>query len=240
MTIEDVLHDTALDMGYTRFGLLPLEKVADKHLLSSIKDKYPWAKAIMVATWHYNFYQIPNILNDRVSKEILFYGRYLKASDENETAVDFEKYLADQNIKYFDYMALDKHKKYKVAEQMNIGLIRKNNYFYTEEGSHCFLHTWLIDQDIEFTFNELPPSCPGHCSRCIRNCPTKALIKGFDKDQSKCLVYTSKTGCDICQDVCLYNKDRWQEEETFLGYDHLDKLAKEEIDQLVNEIIHRQ
>lgn len=224
MSISEAMYNEGLDIGYSRIGASKLTTLESESIIDELKLEYPWAKSIIIGVWHYNFYKIPDGLKD-VSKEDIFEGRYLKGSHENEVAMDMEAFFTQNKLQYVDIMSLDKNVKNKIAEKMEIGLIRKNGYFYTEEGSFCTLHAWLIDKAIEWRHAEAPAACLGHCSICIRSCPEKALEEGL-KDPIKCISLNSKiinvtnqdinTACDHCQDVCPFNKDRWTEEEVFL------------------------
>ncbi|MDM8533986.1 hypothetical protein QUF55_04685 [Clostridiaceae bacterium HSG29] len=225
MKISEAIYNEGLDVGYSRIGASILTNLEFEPVINDLRTKYPWAKSMIISVWHYNFYKIPDALNGIVNKETLFQGRYLKGSHENDAAIDLEAFFDSNNVKAVDIMDLDKHIKNSIAEKMNIGLIRKNGYFYTEEGSYCTLHAWLIDEDIEWNYNEAPGPCLAHCGICIKTCPEKALLKDYIKDADKCSTINStvinvgeiqlKTGCDHCQDICPWNKHRWSDEEEF-------------------------
>ena len=236
MNISEAIYNEGLDVGYSRIGASTITNLEFKPEINDLKAKYPWAKSIIISVWHYNFYKIPDRLNGIVRKETLFEGRYLKSSHENAAATDLEAFFESKNLKTVDIMDLDKSIKNSIAEKMNIGLIRKNGYFYTEEGSYCTLHAWLIDEDIEWNHNEAPDPCLGHCGICAKTCPEKAIQKDSNKDIEKCsnsnitVVNINKmqlrTGCDICQDVCPFNKHRWTYEEDFLTLDYSNYIEK--------------
>ena len=90
-------------------------------------------------------------------------------------------------------------------------------------GSFFFIGHLFLPLELEETGHELPNRC-GRCTKCIDACPTGALEAPFHIDARKCLSYLTieykgsldafgKTlfddwiyGCDICQDVCPYNR----------------------------------
>ena len=110
------------------------------------------------------------------------------------------------------------------AKKAGLGWIGKNsNLIHPKKGSFFFIAELIIDL-------ELIPDGPirdycGTCTKCIDACPTEAIVKPYVVDGSKCISYltielkdeilpeefASKMndwvfGCDICQDVCPWNR----------------------------------
>ena len=109
------------------------------------------------------------------------------------------------------------------ARQSGLGWIGKNSLLISKKkGSYFFLAEMLLDVDLE-------PDAPvtdhcGTCTRCIDACPTDAIIKPSVVDGSKCISYFTielrgaipepvkghmenwMFGCDICQEVCPWNR----------------------------------
>ena len=109
------------------------------------------------------------------------------------------------------------------ARQSGLGWIGKNSLLISKKkGSYFFLAEMLLDVDLE-------PDAPvtdhcGTCTRCIDACPTDAIIKPNVVDGSKCISYFTielrgaipepvkghmenwMFGCDICQEVCPWNR----------------------------------
>jgi epoxyqueuosine reductase len=100
----------------------------------------------------------------------------------------------------------------------NGNLIRKGN------GSFFFIATLVIDLELEYDTPASTDYC-GTCTRCIDACPTEAIEPGKVVDGSKCISYFTielkdllipeqmkdkfdnwMFGCDICQDVCPWNR----------------------------------
>jgi epoxyqueuosine reductase len=109
------------------------------------------------------------------------------------------------------------------ASRAGIGWIGKHtNVISREYGSWIFLGEIITTLDLEYDF---PTSdyC-GSCRRCIDACPTDAIVEEYVLDSNKCLSYLTIEhrsdfpeefiphtegwvyGCDICQDVCPWNK----------------------------------
>ena len=111
------------------------------------------------------------------------------------------------------------------AKYAGIGWIGKNTCVLNQElGSWFFLGVILTDLDLPGrVLNVVPDRC-GSCTRCIDACPTHALIAPREMDASLCISYLTIEkrgpiaeplrsamgrqvfGCDICQDVCPWNR----------------------------------
>jgi epoxyqueuosine reductase len=109
------------------------------------------------------------------------------------------------------------------AKYAGVGWIGKNACILNQKlGSWLFLGVILTSLELE---SELPvPDRCGSCTRCIDACPTDALIAPYQLDSNKCISYLTIEkhgaipeemragvgrhlfGCDICQDVCPWNR----------------------------------
>ena len=110
------------------------------------------------------------------------------------------------------------------AARCGLGWIGKNTLLINKKlGSFMFI--CIILTDIELEYDELLENHCGNCNACIEACPAGAIEKPFQLNASKCIScltiedYPSEQenvqessrgwiyGCDICQDVCPWNKD---------------------------------
>jgi len=110
------------------------------------------------------------------------------------------------------------------AEEAGLGWIGKNsNLINTKHGSWFTLGFMILTKDL--VPDKPHQSLCGKCDKCIENCPTEAIVEPFVIQSNLCIAYQTiesreKTipkkieenlngwvaGCDICQDVCPWNK----------------------------------
>ena len=109
------------------------------------------------------------------------------------------------------------------AAKSGLGWIGKSSNLITQKvGSFYFIAELIIDLDLEYD-NPTTDHC-GSCTACIDACPTEAIVAPYTVDGSKCISYFTielkeniptdmrgkfddwAFGCDICQDVCPWNR----------------------------------
>lgn len=111
------------------------------------------------------------------------------------------------------------------AQRSGLGWVGKNgNLINKQMGSFFFIATLITDLDLEADEMFTKDYC-GSCTRCIDACPTDAILPGKIVDGSRCISYFTielkemlipgemkgkfdnwMFGCDICQDVCPWNR----------------------------------
>lgn len=141
------------------------------------------------------------------------------------------------------------------AEKSGIGWIGKNaNLINKKRGSFFFIAELILDL-------ELNPDTPdkdhcGTCTRCIDACPTSAIEKPYVVNGSKCISYLTielkdeiipsefkenmdnwMFGCDICQDVCPWNRFSTPHQvDAFQPKNELLNMSKREWQELTQEV----
>jgi len=110
------------------------------------------------------------------------------------------------------------------AQKSNLGFIGKNTcLIHPRKGSFFFIGHLFLPLKLEEETEEITDYC-GSCRRCIDACPTGALVAPHQLDANKCISYLTiehrgeipknpkldfkdwMFGCDICQDVCPWNR----------------------------------
>lgn len=142
------------------------------------------------------------------------------------------------------------------AQRSGVGWIGKNSLLLTKGGGSFFFIAELIT-DLELNPDGPIPDYCGTCTRCIDSCPTDAITP-YRIDASKCISYftielkdeipeTVKGkfknwifGCDICQDVCPWNRfSTPHQERGFLPVDELFDMNQEKWEELTEESYSR-
>jgi epoxyqueuosine reductase len=109
------------------------------------------------------------------------------------------------------------------AAKSGLGWIGKNSNLLTRNvGSFYFIAELIVDLELEYDY-AVTNHC-GTCTACIDSCPTEAIVAPYVVDGSKCISYFTielkdnipnemkgkfddwMFGCDVCQDVCPWNR----------------------------------
>ena len=111
------------------------------------------------------------------------------------------------------------------AHQSGLGWIGKNgNLINKNNGSFFFIASLIVDIELIYDAPYAKDYC-GTCTKCIDECPTEAILPNKVIDGSKCISYFTIElkdalisdsmkgkfdnwlfGCDVCQDVCPWNR----------------------------------
>lgn len=140
------------------------------------------------------------------------------------------------------------------AQKSGLGWIGKHtNLLNRQIGSFFFIAELIIDL-------ELTPDTPvkdycGTCTRCIDACPTDAIAAPYVVDGSRCISYFTIElkeeiptamkgqfenwifGCDICQDVCPWNRfSKPHQEPLFEPHPDLKNMRKQDWEEITEEV----
>ena len=140
------------------------------------------------------------------------------------------------------------------AAKSGLGWVGKNSNLITKDtGSFYFIAELIIDLPLNYD-NPTTDHC-GTCTACIDACPTKAIVDPYVVDGSKCISYFTielknelpssmkgsfdnwMFGCDICQDVCPWNRfSKAHSEPLFNPNDKLLSMSKSEWEEITEEL----
>lgn len=141
------------------------------------------------------------------------------------------------------------------AKKSGLGWVGKNtNLIHPKQGSYFFIAEMILDLNLEYD-GPIKDYC-GTCTKCIDECPTDAIVQPYVVDGSKCISYLTielkdellphefsgkldnwMFGCDICQDVCPWNRFSTPHKESlFHPHDALLKMSKADWEDLTEEV----
>ena len=141
------------------------------------------------------------------------------------------------------------------AKKAGLGWTGKNSLLITKQkGSFFFLAQLIIDLPLAYDTPFKTDHC-GNCTNCIDACPTQAILPNNTVDGSKCISYYTIElkealpksekgkfndwlfGCDICQDVCPWNRfSKPHQEALFQPQDDLLNYTKSNWEDLTQEV----
>jgi len=257
---EELIVNKALELGYENCGIIRIDDMSDfaeklreriekapgndefygrYFRFANLRDERPWAKSIVVCVINYGIYNLPEHLKGLIGRHYLADIRLDENCKEHKASVAFEKYLQSLGLKVETDRRFGITSMRWAAHKAGLGIIRRNNFFYTKNGSWVHIEGFLIDKEMELIKTPQPEPCPQDCDLCISACPTKSLSEPYTMSPAACispitvrepdLVNNSYNrlmgewiyGCDTCQDICPHNAGKWLEIEDFPGLDAL-------------------
>ena len=253
--------ERARELGYDSCGIIPIGEVggyADRlterierspadaenykgfYRFARPQEAFPWAKSIIVCARRYGKYRIPPHLQGVIAKYYLVDGRRDENSPDYKASVAFEGYLESLGLRLASERSFGLTALRWAAHKAGIGLIRRNNFFYTKSGSWVHLEAWLADEEMELRAQSDLKPCPPNCDKCVKSCPTGSLKAPYTMSRSACVSALTTWdgndfpsgpfarqvggwiyGCDACQDACPHNAGKWTQDEEFPFLDEL-------------------
>ena len=222
-----------------------LERNVDKRCdISLLLDN---AKTVIVTAT--NYFQEKQYSNDDKKGKI---ARYALGDDYHTVIKNLQKELINQIKQYYpkanflNYIDTGPILERQWAVRSGVGWQGKNgNVISKKIGSWFFIG--IIITDIEFEPGKRMRDYCGTCTKCIEECPTDAIVSPKVVDANKCISYWTieakpdlkipdeiteanpnwMFGCDICQEVCPWNK---KHEQAIILKDFLARNNENEID----------
>ncbi|MEK6152041.1 tRNA epoxyqueuosine(34) reductase QueG [Flavobacteriaceae bacterium 3-367] len=143
------------------------------------------------------------------------------------------------------------------AAKSGLGWMGKHSNLLTQQvGSFYFIAELIIDLELEYD-TPVTDHC-GTCTACLDACPTQAIVEPYVVDGSKCISYftielkdeipnTMKGsfddwmfGCDVCQDVCPWNRfSKPHNEPLFNPQPELLSMTKADWEEITEEVFKK-
>jgi epoxyqueuosine reductase len=195
-------------------------------------QRFPWAKSIIVILVPYAS-ERPQAEADALSHHI---ARYAMGDDYHDVLDrilrDIEKVVPGKSWRYVDTGPLSDR---AAAAQAGLGWIGKNGMLIHEEhGSYFFIGTLVTSLENDIGSGEVTDRC-GACTRCLDACPTSAILPDRTVSSEHCISYATiehrgalpehmhldgnAFGCDICQEVCPWNRAPLESHPAFTARD---------------------
>ncbi|MDX1767870.1 MAG: tRNA epoxyqueuosine(34) reductase QueG [Arenibacter troitsensis] len=143
------------------------------------------------------------------------------------------------------------------AAKSGLGWIGKHSNLLTQQvGSFYFIAELIVDLELEYD-QRVTDHC-GTCTACIDACPTQAIVQPYVVDGSKCISYLTielkneipsefkgkmddwMFGCDVCQDVCPWNRfSKSHREPLFDPNPQLLSMTKKEWEEITEDVFKK-
>jgi epoxyqueuosine reductase len=140
------------------------------------------------------------------------------------------------------------------AAKSGLGWIGKHSNLLTQQvGSFYFIAELIIDLELDYD-TPTTDHC-GTCTKCIDACPTQAITEPYVVDGSKCISYFTIElkekiptemkgkfddwvfGCDVCQDVCPWNRfSKAHSEPLFNPHPELLSMTKKDWEDITEDV----
>ncbi|WP_417557978.1 tRNA epoxyqueuosine(34) reductase QueG [Mesoflavibacter zeaxanthinifaciens] len=143
------------------------------------------------------------------------------------------------------------------AAKSGLGWIGKHSNLLSQKtGSFYFIAELIIDLELDYD-NPTTDHC-GTCTACIDSCPTQAIVEPYVVDGSKCISYFTielkdelpsnmkdkfddwMFGCDVCQDVCPWNRfSKPHNEPLFNPHPELLSMTKNDWQDITKDVFNK-
>jgi len=143
------------------------------------------------------------------------------------------------------------------AAKSGLGWMGKHSNLLTQQlGSFYFIAELIVDLELEYD-SPVTDHC-GSCTACVDACPTQAIVEPYVVDGSKCISYFTIElkneipisvkdkfddwifGCDVCQDVCPWNKfSKAHREPLFNPHPELLSMTRNDWEEITEDVFKK-
>jgi len=269
---EQDIKDKAIGLGFSKCGMISVDSVKgykermDQRVaafpqsapmyyqfayFADVRQKIPWARSLVVCVHEYGKYRIPETLKGRIGSAYLFDGRKDKNAEAYIATEELKRFIEGTGIRVGDGTEHGVTSLRYAAEKAGLGKLRRNNFFYTENGSFNSIVVLATDAELELIEKNDLKDCPDDCDRCVKACPTGSLTAAYRMHPMRCVSFLTSIGgnmvdlvdndlskgignwvygCDTCQNACPFNHGRPSGDIEFPGVNKMsDKLSLEQI-----------
>lgn len=250
--LEQDIRTKALELGYEDCGIVRFEALAeyreklDERIAKlpsngmafeflkgyeNPANSLPGMKSLVVAIIPCFQFDLPPELDGVVGKTYLFDNRQDEQAPFFQKRMEFSTFLENLGLKCISRSGHGIPAPARwAAYKAGLGLIRRNNFFYTANGSYNFIELFAIDRDLELIRDIGLDSCPPNCNLCMKCCPTGSLKAPYTMSMVECVSFQTSLaanfglgipsaelaplignwlyGCDACQDICPFNRGK--------------------------------
>ena len=259
--MENKIREKALELGYEDCGIIKAgalvgyrEKLEERISRVPTDEKTfgrfrgyanpsadnPDIRSIVVAIVPTYKYNVPGEFEGVYGKSFMFDNRTDEKAPFFRKRDEFSAFLQSLGLKCTvgDAHGIPAPARW-AAYKAGLGIIRRNNFFYTGNGSHVRIEMFAIDRELELVRDVKLKECPEKCGKCIEACPTHTLSAPYTMSMVRCVTFQTSLspnagmgvpsfemaeqiggrlyGCDACQDACPFNKGKWTGGEEFPG-----------------------
>jgi len=201
---------------------------------TELKERYPWAKSVVICTTWLGKYRFPHSFQGKYAKAFFLAADAVPDSPRHEQKQQFVAWLQAQGLRIEGGEANAPSHILPLRYAAGLGIFRKNNFFYGEKGSYYDLEGYLIDADVTYHQQCSLRPCADTCMCCQNACKTHALCAPYTMNPLSCVSFwttfgqgqvpphleadqfgTWICGCDACQDAWPHNRKAWKDTEEF-------------------------
>lgn len=214
----------------------------------------PGAKSVISLLYNYSPEELQNKNSYQISKYAYGEDYHLVIKKKlNEMVDSMRQVMGNFNARVFTDSAPIMERAW--AQKSGLGWLGKHSLLISKsKGSFFFLAEIILDLALNYDAPFKTDHC-GTCTKCIDACPTQAILPNNTVDGSKCISYFTielkeeipaqykdsfdnwAFGCDICQDVCPWNRFSLpHKEERFKPDERLLQFNKNDWEEITEDV----